>query len=88
MRRMCEAGSISRAGFYRFREAAPTRPTAEEIGLRHDMAAYGSRRIAAELRRRGWRVNRKCVQRIMRQDNLLCLRQRRSPMGMTTGRVG
>ncbi len=60
-----------------------TRRTPKEIGLRHeiqkiavDMAAYGSRRIAAELKRRGWRVNRKRVQRIMREDNLLCLRQR------------
>jgi transposase InsO family protein len=39
--------------------------------------AYGSRRITAELRRRGWVVNRKRVQRLMRQDNLLCLRKRR-----------
>lgn len=30
-----------------------------------------------ELRRRGPRVNRKKVQRLMRADNLLCLRKRR-----------
>jgi transposase InsO family protein len=29
------------------------------------------------LRRRGWRVNRKKVQRLMREDNLLCLRKRK-----------
>jgi len=40
-------------------------------------SAYGSRRMTAELRRRGWAVNRKRVQRLMRQDNLLCLRKRR-----------
>src|SRR5204862_2006898 len=34
---------------------------------------YGSRRIAAELRRRGMIVNRKRVTRIMREDNLLAL---------------
>jgi transposase InsO family protein len=39
--------------------------------------SYGSRRITAELRRRDWVVNRKRVQRLMRQDNLLCLRKRR-----------
>src|SRR5258708_5146582 len=39
--------------------------------------AYGSRRIIAELRRRKGTVNRKRVQRLMRQDNLLCLRKRK-----------
>jgi transposase InsO family protein len=38
---------------------------------------YGSRRVTAELRRRGWRVNRKKVQRLMGEDNLLCLRKRK-----------
>jgi len=38
---------------------------------------YGSRRITAELRRSGWVVNRKRVQRLMREDNLLCLRKRK-----------
>ncbi len=40
-----------------------------------EMPGYGSRRITAELRRRGWTINRKRVQRIMREDNLLCLRR-------------
>ncbi len=38
---------------------------------------YGSRRIAAELGARGKTVNRKKVQRIMRNDNLLCAVKRR-----------
>jgi len=38
---------------------------------------YGSRRITAELQRGGWQVNRKRVQRLMREDNLLCLRKRK-----------
>ncbi len=36
--------------------------------------AYGYRRIGQELKRRGYRVNHKRVLRLMRQDNLLCLR--------------
>jgi transposase InsO family protein len=40
------------------------------------MPAYGYRRITAELGRRNWVVNRKRVLRIMREDNLLCLRRR------------
>ena len=38
---------------------------------------YGRRRVAAELKRRGWKVNHKRVHRIMREDNLLCLRRRK-----------
>jgi transposase InsO family protein len=41
-----------------------------------EMPAYGYRRITAELRRADWVVNRKRVLRIMREDNLLCLRGR------------
>jgi putative transposase len=37
---------------------------------------YGYRRIRAELRREGFLVNHKRIQRLMRQDNLLCLRKR------------
>jgi transposase InsO family protein len=39
--------------------------------------AYGYRRITRELQRQGWRVNHKRVLRLMRADNLLCLRRRR-----------
>lgn len=41
------------------------------------MPTYGSRRITAELRCGGLSVNRKRVQRLMREDNLLCLRKRK-----------
>ncbi len=39
------------------------------------MPAYGYRRITATLHREGLRVNHKRVLRLMREDNLLCLRQ-------------
>jgi len=38
--------------------------------------SYGYRRVQAELQRRGQRVNHKRVRRLMREDNLLCLRRR------------
>jgi len=78
--RLCALTGVSRAGFYR---AAPA-PHAAEVKLRDQVQGvalewptYGSRRITAELRRAGWRVNRKRVQRLMQEDNLLCLRQRK-----------
>jgi len=42
-----------------------------------EMPSYGYRRITHELRRRGMVVNHKRVLRLMRQDNLLCLRKKK-----------
>lgn len=39
--------------------------------------SYGSRRMVCELKARGWEVNRKRVQRLMREDNLLCVGKRK-----------
>ena len=40
-------------------------------------SAYGYRRVHAELLRQGWKVNHKRVLRLMRIDNLLCVRRRK-----------
>ena len=80
--RMCELGTVSRAGLYRF-EPAGEPPSNEDLDLRDEIQRialafpfYGRPRITAELKRRGWQVNHKRVGRIMREDNLLCLRRR------------
>jgi len=72
---------LSRAGFYRWR--VPRQATPVELELRDEMQkaalefpAYGSRKMTAELKRRGFSVGRKRVRRMMRQDNLLCIRRR------------
>jgi len=82
LRRLCELAQVSRAGFYRWRRAVT--PAADDMELRDDIQRialefpyYGWRRVTAELRRRGWTVNHKRVRRIMREDNLLCLRRRK-----------
>ena len=79
--RMCALADVSRAGYYRHWQASA--PRQEEAGLRDAVQRvalaqrhYGHRRIAALLRREGWRVNKKRVLRLMRADNLLCLRKR------------
>src|SRR5215472_19322779 len=77
---MCRLLGVSRAGYYR-RTAAPRRgemPLRDEVQrVAMKWPIYGSRRITAELQRGGWQVNRKRVQRLMREDNLLCLRKRK-----------
>src|ERR1035437_1381491 len=44
---------------------------------------YGWRRVHAELWRRGWVGNHKPVRRIMREDNLLCIRRRKFVVATT-----
>jgi transposase InsO family protein len=47
----------------------------QSIALR--WPAYGYRRVHAELVRQGWEINHKRVLRLMRGDNLLCVRRRK-----------
>ncbi len=79
---LCQIGCVSRAGFYRFGEArAPKRTEADlrdkiqKIALENRF--YGYRRVCRDLWRiHGLKVNHKHVLRLMREDNLLCLRQK------------
>lgn len=81
--RMVELGRVSRSGFYRVDE--DTEPAADpHMDLRDSIQrialewpSYGRPRITAELRRQGWTVNPKLVYRLMREDNLLCVRKRK-----------
>ena len=72
---------VSRAAYYRHWQASA--PLEEETALRDRLQLlalkkkfYGYRRLAVELRQDGFVVNRKRVLRLMREDNLLCLRHR------------
>jgi putative transposase len=80
--RMVKLGRVSRSGFYRFQDAGPEpdrdmdlRDAIQRIAV--EWPCYGRPRITAELRHRGWQVNPKRVYRLMRQDNLLCVRRRK-----------
>jgi putative transposase len=81
--RMAELARVSRASYYRFDGKAEAsadsdmdlRDAIQRIAL--EWPSYGRRRITQELRRRGWTVNWKRVYRLMREDNLLCVRKRK-----------
>jgi transposase InsO family protein len=79
--RMCTLAGVSRASYYRrWRRVAPRREQTELRDVLQRLAVahrhYGYRRLNALLRREGWAVNHKRVLRLMRTDNLLCLRRR------------
>ena len=79
---MCALAKLSRAGFYR--HPADASQADRDMGLRDalqrialEFPSYGWPRMTMELKRRGWAVNHKRVYRLMREDNLLCLRKRK-----------
>jgi putative transposase len=80
---MVELAGMSRASFYRFDEEESTeadrdmelRDAIQRIALK--WPSYGRPRITAELKRQGWKVGPNRVRRLMREDNLLCVRKRK-----------
>ena len=74
---MCLLAQVSRASYYRWlarkdppEEDMTVRQAIQEIALANHRR-YGYRRITVALRRRGLLVNKKRVQKLMQQDNLL-----------------
>ena len=89
--RMCALARVNRAGYYRHWQAAAPRREETELRDRLQRLAlenrhYGYRRLLELLKREGWAVNHKRVLRLMRDDNLLCLRQRRFVPATTDSR--
>jgi putative transposase len=83
VRRMVKLAGVSRSSFYRFDEEDSPRVD-RDIDLRDAIQrvalkwpGYGRPRITAELKRQGWKVGPNRVRRIMREDNLLCVRKRK-----------
>jgi transposase InsO family protein len=88
---MCEAGQVSRAGYYRFVDRQQVDRHSELRDLIHKIAdelpTYGYRRVCGELERRKKPANHKPVRRIRREENLQCL-PRRSFVRTTDSRHG
>jgi len=82
-KRMCALAGVSRAGFHRFPPRWPgpdypdmeLRDTIQRIAV--EFPSYRWPRMTAEVKWRGWAVNRKHVYRLLREDNLLCPRQQK-----------
>jgi putative transposase len=83
IKRMVKLVRLTRASYYRFDENGKPgsdsdmdlRDAIQRVAL--EWPSYGRRRITRELHRRGRAVNWKRVYRLMREDNLLCVRKRK-----------
>ena len=87
---MVELAGVSRASYYRLDESRASgdadmdlRDSIQRIAL--EWPSYGRRRVTHELRRHGWTVNAKRVYRLMREDNLLCVRKRKFVLTTDSG---
>lgn len=72
MQLLCEVLAVPPSTYYyqpHPAEDLDVREALEEIAL--EFPRYGYRRVTAELARRGWQVNHKRVQRLMREANLI-----------------
>ena len=83
IQRLCRLAGVSRSGYYRFWQTSAPRAhdTAVRSAIQRLALANGRHRgyryISHQLRRdEGIVANHKCVLRLMREDNLLCLRRR------------
>ena len=83
LRSLGEAVGLSRSTIRRRLRSAPMTTTEKDMQRRVEihrvaleMRCYGYRPITKELRRRGVIINSKVVLRLLREDNLLCLRRR------------
>ena len=84
IKRMVQLGRVSRSGYYRLDGRGPEGAPDRDMDLRDaiqrialEWPSYGRPRVTRELRRRGWTVNPKRVYRLLREDNLLCVRKRK-----------
>lgn len=82
IRRLCARVNLARRRYYRL--IASRTPAKDNMELRNQIQevslkwpSYGYRRISRELARSGIIANHKLVLRLMRTDNLLCLRKKR-----------
>lgn len=72
MQTLCEILELAPSTYYYHSQARAEldlREALETVAVEYPR--YGSRRITAELRRRGWEINRKPIQRVMREETLL-----------------
>ena len=85
VRVLCTALGVSRSGFYAWKRRPPTARAASDEQLAVEIAAthakstrrYGSPRIHRALRRKGIRVSRKRVARVMRENGIVGRLKRR-----------
>lgn len=83
--RAAELLDASRSGYYKWRDKShgPEEKENSDVAIKEEMQkiviefpGYGYRRVKVELRNRNHIVNQKKVRRLMKEDNLICVKKR------------
>ena len=82
---LCDVLDVSRSGFYAWKVRPPSPRALEDAGLvveikaahKAGRGAYGSPRVLRALRKRGRRVGKKRVERLMRQEGIVGKKRKR-----------
>jgi putative transposase len=82
---VCQATGVTRSAYYAFTAKRPSQRQQDDASLVGEIrrihtrsyGTYGAPRVHAELRRRGWAVNHKRVERLMRTHGIVGYRPRR-----------
>jgi putative transposase len=83
--RAAELLDASRSGYYKWRDKShdPEAEINSDVSIKEEMQkiviefpGYGYRRVKVELRNRNHVVNQKKVRRLMKEDNLICVKKR------------
>ena len=85
VRRQCQVLGVAQSGYYAWRKAQPSNRQQGDERLTREIRSiyeqhrglYGSPRIHATLKAKGWRCSRKRVARLMREAHLRSVRQRK-----------
>lgn len=88
VKRATDLLNVSKSGYYKWSNINnPNSKNKKEMEIKNEIhkiaiefPGYGYRRITKELKQRGYNVNHKKVLRLMREDNLLCLKKKFKPM--------
>lgn len=85
VKRLCALVEVSRSGYYRWADAAPSARAVADAELLEEIrrihtdsrCTYGAPRVHGQLRRRGRRVGCKRIARLMRADGLMGVHRRK-----------
>lgn len=75
---VCDVWNLAHSTYYsrrRCSDEVTVRQALEQVAT--EWPTYGSRRLTAQLRRQGWKVNRKRIRRLMREMGLLRAKKRK-----------
>lgn len=89
MSQKCQLLGVSESGYHKWKILEPkgddSKLIAQIHAIKEEFFFYGYRRVDAELRRRGYKINHKKVLRLMKKENLIVVKKKVKPKTTQSG---